>query len=229
MRYVTTALVVTILVIFSACNSSTPYEEGAPAGWEESDGRWWSSGVDTTVAFRNMETIESMGVDQTDIDRARVSFARSVKQALIRLYRNQPEVVDSLFHVHVVPDMAEAQFSSNVMSDVDRFKEDGYRAIGRSFQEPRTRLALGEDITVVYPDSLREAGIGGRVSMQVYLNEEGEPLAIELLEGVHPVLDDLAMTATSEMRWRPAYLLQQGDWSAIPSWARFNINYATGQ
>lgn len=169
-----------------------------------------------------------MGVDQSALGPARASFARSVKQALIRLYRNQPEVVDSLFNVHVVPDIESAQFSTDIMSDVDQFKQDGYRAIGRAFQEPRTVRTLGEDITVVYPDSLRQAGIGGRVSMQVFLNEEGEPVAIELLEGVHPVLDDLAMTATTEMRWRPAYLMQRRDWVAIPSWARFNINYATG-
>ncbi len=226
MRYLPTLLLVSFLAL-SACSSSG-YEPGAPAGWEEGGNRWWRDGVDTSRAFRDLETFAAMGVEQTPIGKARAGIAESVKRSLIRLYRNEPEVIDSMFQVHVVPQIERAELGNDTSADVDRLKEEGYRSIGRAFQEPRTRLTLGEDVQIVYPDSLREAGVSGRVSMQVYLNEEGEPLAIKLVDSVHPVLDDIAMNATTEMRWRPAYLLQRGSWSAIPSWARFNINFSTG-
>lgn len=221
------------LLLLSACNSNS-YEPGAPAGWHDAPDRWWQEGVDTSVAFRDLESLSSMGVDEVPTFSAggtvsRGAVAQSVKQSLIRLYRNQPEVIDSLFQAHVVPQIERAQLSNDTSEDVDRLRQEGYRAIGRAFQEPRTRLTLGEDIEVTYPDSLRERGVSGRVSMQVYLNEEGEPLAIKLVDPVHPVLDDIAMQATTDMRWRPAYRLQRGNWVAIPAWSRFNINFSTGQ
>jgi TonB family protein len=151
-----------------------------------------------------------------------------VKRGLLRLYRNQPEVIDSLFERVVVPRIERAELTADTRSDIDRITQDGYRALNNNFQEPRATRRLGEDVQVVYPDSLREQGIGGRVRMQVYLNDDGEPVAIQLLDGVHPVLDQIAMQATTEMRWRPAYVMHRGRWVELPSWARFNINFATG-
>lgn len=222
------------LFLLSACGqSSRQHEPGPPAGWQGEDDRWWQEGTDTSRAFRDLESFESMGVDEmpTFTESGRISrggVAQSVKQSLINLYRNHPEVIDSLFIEHVVPDIQEAQLTS-ATEDVDRLKKEGYRTLGRHFQEPRTSRRLGEDVEVVYPDSLRRANVSGRVRMQVYIDEEGEPQAIELIESVHPVLDDIAMTATTEMRWRPAYLLRRGNWNAIPSWSRFNINFASGE
>lgn len=222
------------LLLLSACGQSNQeFEPGPPAGWQGEDGRWWQEGVDTSLAFRDMESFESMGVDEmpTFAESGRISrgaVAQSVKQSLINLYRNEPEVIDSLFIAHVVPDIRDAQLTS-ATEDVDRLKKEGYRTLGRVFQEPRTSRRLGEDIQVAYPDSLRRAGVSGRVRMQVYIDEEGEPRAIKLIESVHPVLDDIAMKATTEMRWRPAYLLRRGNWNEIPSWSRFNINFASGE
>lgn len=224
---------IAFLILFTACGSQHEFDPGPPSGWEGEEGRWWQEGVDTSVAFRDLQSLPTMGVDRIPNvpgtnPAVRAMVAQNVKQGLLRLYRNQPEVIDSLFDAHVVRLISEADVSGDRAELSDQLQQDGYRSIGRHFQEPRTRLTLGDDVPVIYPDSLRRQGISGRVSMQVYLNEEGEPLAVMLVDGVHPVLDDLAMEATTEMRWRPAYLMRRGNWLAIPSWARFNINFTTG-
>ncbi len=150
----------------------------------------------------------------------------AVKRSLVRLYRNEPEVVDSLFERHVVPQLAGASLQGDPEDIVERNKKKAYDALRKHFREPVPRLRLGEDIQVIYPDSLRRSGVSGVVRMQVRVNEAGEPLAIELLESVHPVLDQIAMSATTRMRWQPAYVLVRNDWKALPSWSRFNIHFS---
>ncbi|MDX1739727.1 MAG: energy transducer TonB, partial [Rhodothermales bacterium] len=71
------------------------------------------------------------------------------------------------------------------------------------------------------------AGVTGDVDLQVYINDEGEPAAIEKLQGVHPVLDDIAMVATANVRWQPAYLLRVGKSYPIPSWVRYSVKFRT--
>jgi TonB family protein len=129
----------------------------------------------------------------------------------------------------MAPKVSEVQFTSDPVQDVENFKKQAYKLLGRHFREPRTRLELGTDVPVLYPDSLRAQGVEGAVSLQVYLNDEGEPLTLELIEGVHPVLDQIAMEATTQMRWIPAYVLEKRDWKAIPAWARFRITFSTGE
>ena len=108
---------------------------------------------------------------------------------------------------------------------MDRLRQESYRELQRYFREPRPITRLGEDVPIVYPDSLIEKGVAGTVEMQVYLDAEGQPQAIMLLESVHPVLDRLAMQATAQMRWQPAYVRRGDEWVAVPSWVRFNIRY----
>jgi hypothetical protein len=61
--------------------------------------------------------------------------------------------------------------------------------------------------------------------MQVYLNREGAPQGIELISAVHPVLDDIAMKAATQMRWQPAYLLTASKSNPVPAWVRYNVNF----
>jgi TonB family protein len=154
-------------------------------------------------------------------------LARAVKVSLIALIRNEPQVVDSLFEKLVVPKLQDADLSRDPDALVERYKKEAYRTLARHFREPRATVMLGRDVPVIYPDSLRRAGVTGDVDLQVYINEEGEPAAIEKLSGVHPVLDEIAMRATTKVRWQPAYLLRVGKSYPIPSWIRYSVKFRT--
>ena len=233
-------LVLTAFAFAAGCSSEPEVTRGPPEGWTADGDRWWRAGADTSGAFRDLGSLQSMGVKGADITYA-VSMAlaerkstavrqlsRAVKVSLLPIFRNEPEIVDSLFERHVVPRIEKADLDRAPDHLVDRFKAEGYRILARHFREPRTVLSLGTDVPIVYPDSLREAGVTGRVRMQVRLNAEGEPVALQLIDGVHPVLDDIAMEATTRMRWQPAYLLETGKSRPVPSWVRFTVNFQTG-
>lgn len=221
------ALFAVTLVTYGCSTNS--YSEGPPDGWIGQDGRWWKEGVDTSSAFRDLESIQSMSKGGGAASSGgRGVIVEGVQRGLVRLYRNEPEIIDSLFHRVVVPRIENAELTPDTRGDIERLTQEGYRALSNNFQEPRATRRLGEDIRVTYPDSLRKEGVGGAVRMQVHVNSDGEPTAIALIESVHPVLDQIAMQATTEMRWRPAYLLRRGRWAEVPSWARFNVNFSTG-
>lgn len=227
-------------VLVGACGPETEsIDLSTPDGWTAEGDRWWRPEADTVRAFRSLDTLAEMGLRDDDRPFAlgasasaqqaigRSQFERAVKQSLVRLYRNQPQVVDSLFDRFVQPKLADVRLSGDAQALVDRYKKEAYRTLARHFREPRTLKSMGpgQDIPVPYPDSLRAAQVEGAVRMQVYLNAEGEPVAVELLESVHPVLDAIAMRATTEMRWQPAYVLQRGQARPIPSWSRFNVRF----
>ncbi len=223
-----------------ACSTSSKYEPGPPDGWTSEGTRWWRAGVDTSRAFRDLESLSAMGVKNAEItyassmslsrqkDLALRQLSRAVKTSLLPVFRNHPDVVDSLFERHAVPRLAEADLSRPPDRLVDKYKKEGYRILARHFREPRIVVSLGEDVPVVYPDSLREAGVTGRVPLQIYVDKSGEPAAIMLLDSVHPVLDDIAMNATTRVRWQPAYVLIVGKSRPIDAWVRFTVNFATG-
>ena len=188
-----------------------------PEGWQHVDGRWWRAGVDTTQAFRDLSGAEAMGITSG----ASASLTAAVQRELLPLYRNQPEVIDSLFERHVAEKLAEGE------GDVEEWKRRAYSSLRKNFREPLIATHLGSDIPVPYPDSLRSRGVTGKVTMQVRLDAEGRPQAIELIEPVHPALDAIAMQATTQMKWRPAYVMRNGRWRAIPSWVRFSVNFRT--
>ena len=224
-------------LVQSGCTSGSAHIPGPPDGWESDGTKWWLPGADTTKAFRDLETLESMGVSNADrvyavgnssrasIQRDNLVFA--VKQSLIELIRNEPYVVDSLFEAIVTPKLNKAKLSGDPTEDIKNLKRQSYRDISRRFREPRTVTKLGEDVPVAYPDSLADAGVTGSVGMQVFLNTEGVPQAVQLIESVHPVLDDLAMKATTQMRWQPAYLLKDSKSKSepIPAWVRFHVGF----
>ena len=200
-------------------------------------GRWWEVGVDTSEVFRDLETLQAMGIAMSPVvydatqpisSQARVSQDRLVwyvKQSLLPLFRNRPEVVDSLFEVYVAPRIVRGGPSDDPGGDVAKYKREGYRAIYRHFREPRTLLQVGTDIPVEIPDSLSVQAAGRAVSFQVFISDDGRPAAVELLSGVHPVLDRIALKATLQMRWQPAYLLQKNKSVPVESWARFRIRF----
>lgn len=227
--------VVLLVVLHNGCTPEETVETGPPPGWQAEDGRWWRSGIDTTGVFRDLETFGTMGVSEQVYLSApgnlgpQQQFERRLRHSFIRLYRNQPEVVDSLIARVVLPKLPPVNASEDVQRQVERAKRQSYKLLRRHFQEPQTALQLGTDVPVPYPDSLRARQIGGPVKMQVYLDAEGVPQAIKLLESIHPTLDAIALRATTEMRWRPAYLIGKGRWSAIPAWARFSVRFLPGE
>ncbi|GAB5517820.1 MAG: hypothetical protein RhofKO_00710 [Rhodothermales bacterium] len=226
--------------LLSACQSAGPPDLGAPTGWDASaDGmRWWQAGIDTTGLFRDLATLGTMNVrgdDKVYVAGRNVSaqqevmqirLERALKQQLIRIYRNQPEIVDSLFNAYVAPDLSVAKYERNEDAELKRLKKQGYSAIRSHFREPITAKALGTDIPITYPDSLRAAGIGGSVHIQAYVDAEGKPQVLELIEPVHPVLDAIALQAMTQMEWGPAYINRSFGWKPIPSWARFRVTFA---
>ena len=214
--------------------------QGPPEGWEGNATQWWITGQDTTNYFRDLQTLESMNVVGAEgvfiangtygsDQEVRDQFKKAVKRTLIRMYRNEPAIVDSLFETYLGPKVADVTFTSDPAGDVEKFKKQAYKVLRRHFREPLTSLSLGTDVPVIYPDSLREMNITGEVRLQVFLNSEGEPQGVEVLEGIHPILDMSAMDATTRMRWMPAYVEDDREWKAIPSWALFRIKFSTNQ
>ena len=227
-----------LVALFAGCVQEEVIETGPPEGWQAEEAQWWRTGFDTTGVFRDLETLASMGVTGAEAtyvasptmvrQRAnqRQMFERAVKQQLIRLYRNQPEVVDSLVERHVVPMLAEVDLDANMKTEVERLKRKSYQFLHRNyFQAPQQELQVGRDIEVPYPDDLRKRQVAGVVQVQIYVSEEGEPLAIELIGSVDPDLDGIAMRTMTKMRWRPAYLMGKSNWSTIPAWTRVKIRF----
>ncbi|MEZ4703077.1 MAG: energy transducer TonB [Rhodothermales bacterium] len=234
------ALIVFVSIVFAAgCATEPAMRYGPPEGWEGAGARWWLAGQDTSGFYPKMETIDDMSLEDDDVvflapgevaamrrnDRAQ--FERAVKRSLIRLFRNEPVIVDSLFTAHIKPLLADVAFTSDPVQDVENFKRKAYKLLARHFREPRAKLELGKDVPIIYPDSLREQGIGGAVVLQVRLDQEGVPQSVELIKSIHPVLDQIAMEATTRMRWLPAYIFQKKEWQPVPAWARFRISFSS--
>lgn len=216
-RYSFLALVLSF--VLAACSGGT--DLGPPSGWM-SDGadRWWLEGTDTEVAFRNLETLEDMGVTvYEDID-----MGASVQNRIIELYRANPEIVDSLFAVHGVPAVeAGAPDAGDRTAQREEMVQALNREMARHFRQP---LVNGDvDAGIVFPDSLRQMGVSGQVVMQVYVDDQGAPQAIELIEGTHPSLDALSMQAATRMRWYRSWVITDGEERYIPGWTRVTLRY----
>lgn len=226
------------LLISVGCATQPAIPIAPPTSWtsDATGTRWWvAAATDTSHIFRNLETLDAMGAEDAYLldatpggdahTLARRKLAVLVKQSLLPLYRNRPDVVDSLFVRFVVPRMADAQVRGDVRPEVERLKLEGYRIVGRHFRAPYPLTKLGTDIPVPVPDSLQFPEFNGTVLMQVSVDTLGAPSGIELISGVHPVLNRIAMRATTDMRWQPAYVIRQGKSVPIASWARFKVRF----
>ena len=235
-------LICSVLFLSVGCQQAAP-DLGPPDGWVAATEAtqpqaWWRPGTDTAQAFRSLETLEAMGITDAGITYVgsasaarqsgamREEFRRGVKRELLPFFRNQPEIVDSLFNAVAAPKLAEISMDGSMQEAIERGKRESYDRMRRNFREARVTTQLGEDVPVIYPDSLREQGIGGFIRLQVYLDDAGSPQAIELIEGIHPVLDALAFQATTQLEWQPAYVSNGRQWTAVPSWVWYRIWYS---
>ena len=194
---------------------------GPPAGWT-GDGadRWWRTDADTSGAFRNLETLEDMGVRIVE----EVDLASSVQNRIIGLYRSNPELLDSLFAEEGLP-IVEAGAAD--AGDRTAQREALVTAVNTEMARHYRQALVKPDppLEQVYPDSLRNAGIGGQVVLQIKVDAAGDPFAIEKLEGVHPTLDALAMQAATKLDWTMPWVITGSESRNVPSWTRLTITY----
>ena len=220
-------LALAALVLFlSACDAGP--EVGPPAEWTSEGDRYWLPGTDTETAFRDLSTIDAMGVATDASD-----FQRWTQDRLVELYRSNPEVVDSVFDAEFAETMEDAVAASGddaatrdrLLNDV---KRDFYQRYNNS-RKQQTVLAL--------PDSL--ARLSGDVVLNVYvqqddaLAEAGDeypfvPVAIEVIEGTGTGLDVAAVGDAARARYTSAWVRSgPGDSAGVPvrNWVRITRTF----
>ena len=217
-------------LVAGGCGPGEQVKTAPPEGWQADGARWWTEGADTAAAFRNLSSVRAMGVLEgspvfaaSSGDATDEQIMHAAKKGLQKLYRKAPETVDSLFAEYVAPKVADLPRNANMQARMTSFSEKSHELITEHFYPPTQLLRLGKDIPVSYPDSLRDQG--GSVWMQVRVSAEGEPKAIKLIEGAHPVLNDVVRRAVTQMKWEPARV-RSGDygWHDIPSWTWVNVS-----
>lgn len=215
------ALAVTALLALSACEAEPPAEP--PEGWVTvSETEWHAPGVDPEAAFRDLSTIEAMGVVQEDES----EFVRWFQERMTDLYRTHPEAVDSVFTAEFLPTVRQGipdadDYGPAAESFVTQVKRDFFQRYNAArYSPPETPLAIPSDL----------ADVSGRAVMQVYVNAAKEPVAIKLLEGTDTRLDQIAMRRVLEGSFTDAWVRETAGRSAgknIDNWVRVTSPFGT--
>lgn len=213
-----------------------------PDGWEAAEARWWKEGVDTSEVFPNLDSLTTMGVVegaptlQQGGTVSREQFNAAIKRSLVNLYRNNPMIVDSLFEEHAAPQFEDVELSADIVESggqlkskvLNKSQKRAYEAITEHFREPQRQNSPD----ILWPDSLRSEEHAGIVTVQAHLAVEGEgdnvvsrPNAVMVVSGTNPTLDKIAMKATTQATWEPAYLRKEGEWTPIDSSVRFDVPF----
>lgn len=177
-------LVLLAVVTLAACSEPGPPAE-PPEGWTAaSPTRWYVPGTDTTAAFRDLSTLDSMGVARDESE-----FVRWVQEKMTDIYRTDPETVDSVFAAEFLDDVQAGvpegdDYGAAADALVNQIKTDFFQRYNASRYQPSAEA-------LVVPDSL--AGVSGRVEAQVYVDPDNQPVAIRLVEGTGTALDQLFM------------------------------------
>lgn len=213
------------LVLLAACTpGGSPELATLPDSWTRDGDRFWQAGTDTTGLFPNLDSLEAMGVLSSTGESDRQAYVeRNLKRRLLVLYRQNPRVVDSLFMAHFPGWIANEDFGGSLQDVLDRVERSAKQSMNRNFRGPSPRLTLGEEIPYAFPDSLKQRVGDARVRLQVSLNAEGAPVAIELLDPINPTLDLIAVRAATQQRWSPILLNVRNNWAQIPGWVRYNV------
>lgn len=207
-------LCLALLFLAAGCGESGPSGSAEPPeGWETvGTERWWRADVDTAVAFRNLDTLATMGIEVSEIE-----LIGGLQRRLTASYRNHPEVVDSVFNEHVAPAMLEiAEAGEYDPDNWENYINQAYREIGTHFMFARHKF---DETPIVDP---RPAAMteGGTWNGQIYIDETGTPAAIETLQSTgNETLDALIMRMMSELTYVSAYVrrgsqepLMMGSW-----------------
>jgi hypothetical protein len=234
-------LLVGIFLVAGCGGGSNP--AAPPDGWETTEMRWWKSGVDTSQVFPDLDSLPTMGVideEMSTMESGQVTneqFEAAIKKSLIKLYRNNPMIVDSLFEEYAAPQFEDVDLSGDIVGNQGTLKSKilnenqkmAYEAITEYFREPQRQKSPDN---IIWPDSLRSEENSGVVKLQVHLTVEGEgdnavarANAVEVLSGTDPTLNRIAMKAATEATWQPAYVLEDDSWTPVESWVRFDIPF----
>ncbi|MEM8598938.1 MAG: energy transducer TonB [Bacteroidota bacterium] len=228
MRFAVSFVLAACLVVLAACGGVGSDPLTPPAGWASNGpdaplAAWWHADVDTASAFRDLSTLETMGIAEgaglvAQVKRGRLDGADEANPdgGLIGLFRNNPEAVDSVFNAVGVPLIREA----SSVADVRSLRTDVYRRVAQDYRKSGP-LGQIDPSLVIYPDSLRQNGVEGSVTMQVHVNPQGEAVAAKVLEPAHPTLDRLALNVAANRRYNPATAGQD----SVASWLRISIPY----
>lgn len=233
MRTLSLSTVVALLVsalVLAGCGESDP--SAPPSDWETNDDRWWTADADTAEAFRDLSDLQAMGVfdeeeaEDLAIEDDQVSgeqFIRGVKQGLNDFYQSNPQVIDELFEEYARPELGEEARSGDVEDLVQEAVQDVRNLLDTYYQRPQ----LEGSPSVTYPRALHEEGVSGTVVLQVRVNSSGEPVAVRVLESVHPELDAIAMRAVATMEATPARVRYSEDdeWEDIEGWIHFDLPF----
>ena len=192
------ALASVLLLGLAACTGSAP-ETGPPEGWvADGTDRWYRAGTDTSVAFRDLSTISAMGVAREDDG----EFVRWAQEEMTALYRTNPEVVDSVFGAEFMDDL---QAEAPAGDDYAEAAQALVARVGRDFYQrynPTQKIPRAEPMTI--PDSL--ASVTGAVVLQVYVDENNQPLAVQKLEGTGTSLDAMMMRDAATASYTDAWV-----------------------
>jgi len=224
-----------LLLILAGCGGGGGDPAAPPSGWNATETRMWASDVDTSEVFRNMSSLEAMGIIGEDValgsgSVSQEQFQNAVKRSLLELYRSNPAVVDSLFEEHAVPVLQDADLGSDIVEEdkikqkiLDKFGQKALKAVDEHYEQP----IIQEGITgLPYPDSLRTEENSGRVEVQVHVTADGTVDAVEVVEGTHPTLNAIIMrAAATETTWNPAYVTEDGEQTSYSGWGRLSTNF----
>ena len=119
-RWIATTLT-GLLLVLAGCGGG-PDPSAPPSDWNATETRMWAPDVDTSEVFRDMGSLEAMGVlgEEITLSGGSVSqeqFQNAVKRSLLELYRSNPTIVDSLFAEHAVPVLENAELGGDAVEE----------------------------------------------------------------------------------------------------------------
>lgn len=210
-------LLIAAAALLTACSDTAPPSSDPPEGWvAESPTRWYTPGADTSAAFRDLSTVEAMGVARDDSE-----FVRWAQETMTDFYRTNPEVVDSIFAADYLAEVRAAEASEGDAANalVDRIKTEYYQRYNPAQYRPETPFALPPDL----------AEVDGIITTQVYVGADNQAVAVMLLEGTGTRLDQMMMRRALDGPFTDAWVREtagQSEGVKIPSWVRISSNYA---
>ena len=206
------------LVTLSACGESGP-PATPPEGWvAASPTRWYLPGTDTTAAYRDLSTLDAMGVAREP------EFVRWVQEKMTDIYRTDPETVDSVFAADYLAEVEAGvpqgdDYGAEADALVNRIKTEIFQRYNASrYQPPATGLAVPEALS----------GTSGRVAVQVYVDEANKPVAVRLVEGTGTELDQVFMRHVLSGTYTDAWVRPRAGRTAgveIPSWVHVQSDF----
>ena len=220
------ALVLLAALLAAACASGP--DAGPPADWEsDGAGRYWAPGTDTGRAFRDLSSLDAMGVANEESE-----FLRWVQENLIQIYRSNPEVVDSVFNAEFGERLREAAAQADDAAATDAVVNE----VKRDFYQ-RYNNARKNETELAVPDSLQR--VSGEVVLDVFVRQDDAlaaagdpypfvPVAVQVVEGTGTGLDALAVGDVARARYTSAWVRETAGRSAgtpIDNWVRITRSF----